>query len=277
MRISDCPAVCWLTQHSDLTYDESWELIHDQFRRSAKRYFYRGNQFDGNELHIRGLIFNALIDLQKKLLGQYLPQLHEEQKTSVTWRWGKTYDDAVLVQLPNGLIDRIDPPNTHGEVSELAFQDGCRYKVKFYRTDEWEYRETWFRKILAEAARRSNPRRLSQLVPGEPEELERPFDSGMESQVDDRLMIEKISKVMDSDEYELIVRQYSQLTPAESTARTRAYKNFLTAGSMIKMAARNEQARTCLQEMEKTPDGKRAKRLRRFERWLADPQEPPCD
>ena len=146
MRTQLYPIVCWLTQDTDQSYDESLDEILVYFRPAADRYLLRFCPVNRRGYDAISVIYLVLESLQERILDQYLPLLEPNTTKAVSCVWPRWKETGIAVRLKSGRIETLEPPlPADQERQTRSFEDGFQYEFTFYRNDEPEQRRRWDR------------------------------------------------------------------------------------------------------------------------------------
>jgi hypothetical protein len=262
MHIEFSPVICWLTQESEQTYEESRDEILITYIPIAARYQKRHHPVSRSGYPAKALVMGTLDSLQRIILGQYLPHLNG--RAAVTRIWEHWEGTGIQVLLEDRRVDVLEFPfPADEEVCEKPFADGRAYKFKFYNTETPRQRRRWFLHLLEQAViriqRKEEPHKETQV-----EDDALPLAAvapsfAKHTEVSD--FARKIASIADPADIRLVLRERKNESQEERQQKTRAKKNLFAAGQIILRVPNERVAGLFYSRLLETPDPKRRKKI----------------
>ena len=254
------PIIYWLTQESPVDYGDTFLALVDGFRRTAKRVLARNSREDRSGCNADGLIALAMMELQSKILDQYLPEVTASGQRSVgrMWPW---WEQIKVRYGKNQVYTWTKLPEQDGETSE-QLPDG-EYRFKFYRNDDRSARTRLLHQIIKEGVLKDSKFLLNNL-PFEqnfdPPDSQTPVSKVLEV----KEFVGLLKAIVDSNDLRLVDEPGHGENDAARQARSRAVRVLRVACFLINRSARDAVAKACIARLEKAPDGKRGAILRGY-------------
>lgn len=261
MRTQLYPIVCWLTQDTDQSYDESLDEILVYFRPAADRYLLRFCPVNRRGYDAISVIYLVLESLQERILDQYLPLLEPNKTRAVSCVWPRWKETGIAVRLKSGRIETLEPPlPADQERQTRSFEDGFQYEFTFYRNDEPEQRRRWVHHELREMLR--NEREVEQLKREEPADDASPGTSTPPSfartaEEDD--FLRKLRRI-DPEDFAIAMSEGDGEDSAGRKRRQRALEKVFAAAQILMRSARDPVAGTYLARLREALDAKERKK-----------------
>jgi hypothetical protein len=254
------PIIYWLTQESPVDYGDTLLALVDGLRRTAKRVLARDTREDWSGANADGLIALAMMELQSRILDQYLPEVTASGQRSVgrMWPW---WEHIKIRYGKDHIYTWTRLPDKDGETRE-QLPDG-EYRFKFYRNDDRSARTRLLHQIIKEGVFRERKFAFNNV----------PFQEHFDPP-DSRVPIPKIVElkefvkvlrsIVDSDDLRLADEPGHDESDAERQGRARAMRVLRVACYLINRCDRDRVASVYIARLEKAPDGKRGRILREY-------------
>jgi hypothetical protein len=266
MRIELTPVVCWLTQETADSYEDSLRWVLVSFRDAAERYLSTYDPWNRSGYDHDSLVYVALHSLERTILDQYLPRLRRDEAKGVNciWPWWKT--TGIKVALESGLVDSLPPELAEdGELRTAVLADKCRYGFTVYLSETPGQRHRWLRHAMRQTVREERPSKVIEMEVAMDDSTPEPADRA--SSVDDiadKEFLQRVRAIVDSADYRAATNEDTDT--AARQRRHRAIERLRTAGQIIVRAAWDQVARTYWDRLREAADGARRRILDTYSR-----------
>lgn len=275
MHIELYPIVCWLTQDTGQSYEESLDEILVSFRDAADRYLGRYCPANRRGYDAISVIYLVLQSLQDRILDQYLPLLEPDRTKAVSCVWPRWEETGMAVKLKSGRIARLEPPlPADQELQTRSCDDGFLYKFTFYRNDKPEQRRRWVHHELRELLR--NERESEQTRRETPADDSSPgmaAPPSFEKTAEEDDFLQKLRR-MDPEDFAIAMSERAGEDAAGRKRRQRATEKVFAAAQILMRSGRDPVAETYRDRLQEAADLKERKKtlteyFSRFcqERW----------
>jgi hypothetical protein len=262
MRTGLYPIVCWLTQDTDQSYEESLDEIIGHFRKPAERYlenFCPANRKGYDSVSVTFLVLEAL---QQLILDQYLPELEPGRTKAVSCVWPRWEKSGMAVKLKDGRLATLKPPFPADEARQTrSFDDGSQYEFTFYRNDEPRQRRRWVCHLLREMLRNEREReQLSRESPLDDASAAMAAPASFEKEAENAEFLEKLRRLV-PDDFDIVLRDGEGENPTERKSRQRALQTLFAAAQILNLCSQDAVTRSYRDQLAQATDARERKRI----------------
>jgi hypothetical protein len=262
MRIELYPIVCWLTQDTDQSYDESLDEIIHYFRKPAQHYIEKFCPANRKGYDAVSVIFLVLESLQELIMDQYLPELEVGRMKAVSCVWPRWEESGVRVRLQNGNLATLQSPFPEDEAPHTqSFDDGLQYTFTFYRNDEPGRRRRWVYRLLRDMLRDERERdHVSREIPMDNASAGPTVQASFDKDTENADFLRKLRK-MAPDDFEVALRDGEGEGAAKRKSRQRALQTLFAASQILLRGSRDSVASGFCDQLSRAQGAKERKRI----------------
>jgi hypothetical protein len=149
MAIELEPVVLWVFQEPNCSYPDRRDELMRAFAGAAKGLLARYAKPERSGMTAEQLTYMALLKMQLRLLGQYLPAISATAAKSAGALWPFWEQTGMKVLYDRDRVHHVSPlPDGNGAVYPLKVADGREFKLTFYRNDSEDQRRTMIYGLL---------------------------------------------------------------------------------------------------------------------------------
>lgn len=150
MRVGLNPVVCWFTDDTEDSYEDSLTDLFRLYSHNADRLLAAQRVRTG--CNAIALVYQALGSLQREILDQYLPEVEIEKRRAVGCVWPYWQElKVVTADKKLGVVPKL--PTTDETEYDLDLGEDGRFPITFYRNDTRSQRHRWFLRVLKDEAK----------------------------------------------------------------------------------------------------------------------------
>lgn len=255
------PVICWIKQDYRWEYTAARDEVVRACRPYAKTMLWRKATPERTGLAADRLTHDALLDLQRIILDQYLPPVEPNRVRTLgrLWPW---WNRTGMKVLTGGSVQTLSPlPKEDGATCIL---EPCGWKYRFYLNDSEERRRKWVLHLISELARKekgatAKEQQMPEDTPGSSRSSRRSAEPSFR---DDQSAIIDWQSVTDPDDW-----RDAALTESDQNSRqrrSRAQRVLFAAWEILQLSLTDPIANIYVDRLKKAKPGDRRALIQDF-------------